>query len=150
MRIQQHKMLLPPLPTSTLAIVINWVQRMGQNLRHGEKVLQIVWLGGGKNRHGWGMVKKRCLARARRANTPPYANWWQWLGNRLRLNPVVVSCSPSTVSLCHPLRATLRRQVAGVGEFCCPAVLLLPSVRNTCPSPVTWIGQAAGGGDRLE
>ena len=43
MRIQQHKMSLPPLPTTTLAIVINWVQRMGQILRHGEKVLQIVW-----------------------------------------------------------------------------------------------------------
>ena len=43
MRIQQHKMSLPPLPTSTLAIIINWVQRTGQILRHGEKVLQIVW-----------------------------------------------------------------------------------------------------------
>ena len=43
MRIQQHKMSLPPLPTTTLAIVMNWVQRMGQILRHGEKVLQIVW-----------------------------------------------------------------------------------------------------------
>ena len=63
MTIQQHKMSLPPLPTTTLAIVINWVQRMGQILRHGEKVLQIVWRGGGKNRHGWGMVKKRCPAR---------------------------------------------------------------------------------------
>ena len=47
MRIQQHKMSLPPLPTTTLAIVINRVQRMGQILRHGEKVLQIVWWGGG-------------------------------------------------------------------------------------------------------
>ena len=27
----------------TLAIIINWVQRMGQMLRHYEKVLQIVW-----------------------------------------------------------------------------------------------------------
>ena len=27
----------------TLAIIINRVQRMGQILRHGEKVLQIVW-----------------------------------------------------------------------------------------------------------
>ena len=27
--------------------------------------------GGGKNRHGWGLVKKRCPRRARRANTPP-------------------------------------------------------------------------------
>ena len=44
MRIQQHKLSLPPLPTTT---VINWVQRMGQILRHGEKVLQIVWWGGG-------------------------------------------------------------------------------------------------------
>ena len=43
MRIQQHKMSLPPLPTTTLAIVINRVQRMGQILRHGKKVLQIVW-----------------------------------------------------------------------------------------------------------
>ena len=43
MRIQQHKMSLPPLPTTTLAIIINLVQRMGQILRHGEKVLQIVW-----------------------------------------------------------------------------------------------------------
>ena len=42
-RIQQHKMPRPPLPTTTLAIVINRVQRMGQILRHGEKVLQIVW-----------------------------------------------------------------------------------------------------------
>ena len=33
----------PPLPTTTLAIIINWVQRMGQVPRHGEKVLQIVW-----------------------------------------------------------------------------------------------------------
>ena len=40
-------MSLPPLPTTTLAIVINWVQRMGQILRHGEKELQIVWWGGG-------------------------------------------------------------------------------------------------------
>ena len=31
MRIQQHKMSLPPLPTTTLVIVINWGQRMGQN-----------------------------------------------------------------------------------------------------------------------
>ena len=44
---------LSPLPTTTLAIMINWVQRMGQNLRHGEKVLQTVWLGGVKSRHGW-------------------------------------------------------------------------------------------------
>ena len=59
MRIQQHKMSLPPLPTTTLAIVIYRVQRMGQILRHGEKVLQIVWReGGGKHPHGWGMVKK--------------------------------------------------------------------------------------------
>ena len=43
MRIQQHKMSLPPLPTTTLAIVINWVQGMGQIHRHGKKVLQIVW-----------------------------------------------------------------------------------------------------------
>ena len=43
MRIQRHKMSLPPLPTTTLAIVIKWVQRMGQILGHGEKVLQIVW-----------------------------------------------------------------------------------------------------------
>ena len=43
MRIQQHKMSLPPLPTTTLAIVIHCVQRMGQILRHGEKVLQTVW-----------------------------------------------------------------------------------------------------------
>ena len=42
-RIQQNKMSLPPVPTTTLAIVINWVQRMGQILRHGEKVLQNVW-----------------------------------------------------------------------------------------------------------
>ena len=26
---------------------------------------------GGKNRHGWGMVKKRCPAHARLSNTPP-------------------------------------------------------------------------------
>ena len=43
MRIQQHKMPLPPLPTTDLAIIINWVQRMAHILRHGEKVLQIVW-----------------------------------------------------------------------------------------------------------
>ena len=30
-------MSLPPLLTTTLAIVINWVQRMGQILRHGKK-----------------------------------------------------------------------------------------------------------------
>ena len=59
MRIEQHKMSLPPLPTTTLAIIINWVQRMGQILRHGEKVLQTVCSGGGKNRHKWGMVKKK-------------------------------------------------------------------------------------------
>ena len=31
------------------------------------------WLvkGGGGDRHGWGLVKKTCAARARRANTPP-------------------------------------------------------------------------------
>ena len=40
---------------------------MGQILRHGEKVLQIVWSGGGKNRRGWGMVKRRCPVRAQRA-----------------------------------------------------------------------------------
>ena len=40
-------MSLPPLPTTILAIPINWVQRMGQTLRHDEKVLQIVWWGGG-------------------------------------------------------------------------------------------------------
>ena len=37
----------PPSPrppcNGTLAIIINWVQRMGQILRHGEKELQIVW-----------------------------------------------------------------------------------------------------------
>ena len=43
MRIQQHKMSLPPLPTTTLAIVMSWVQRMGQILRHSKNVLQIVW-----------------------------------------------------------------------------------------------------------
>ena len=43
MRIQLHKKSLPPLPTTTLSIVINWVQRMGQIFRHSEKVLQIVW-----------------------------------------------------------------------------------------------------------
>ena len=43
MRIQQRKMSLLPLPTTTLAIVINWVQRTDQILRHGEKVLQIIW-----------------------------------------------------------------------------------------------------------
>ena len=37
----------PQLPTTTLAIIINWVQRMGQILRHYKKVLQIVWWGGG-------------------------------------------------------------------------------------------------------
>ena len=37
----------PPLPTTTLAIIINRVQRMGQILRHGEKVHQSVWCGGG-------------------------------------------------------------------------------------------------------
>ena len=40
MRIQQHKI---QLPAPILAIIINWVQRMGQILGHGEKVLQIVW-----------------------------------------------------------------------------------------------------------
>ena len=35
-RIQQHKMSLTPLPTTTLAIVINWVQGMGQILRHSK------------------------------------------------------------------------------------------------------------------
>ena len=39
MRLQQHKMSLQPLPTTTLAIVINWVQRMGQVLTHREKLL---------------------------------------------------------------------------------------------------------------
>ena len=34
---------LPPLPTTTLAIILNWVRRTGQILRHGDKVLQIVW-----------------------------------------------------------------------------------------------------------
>ena len=38
MRVQQHKMSLPPLPTTALAIIINWVQRMGQIPRHCEKV----------------------------------------------------------------------------------------------------------------
>ena len=43
MRIQQHKMSLPPLPTTkTLAIIINRVQRMGHILSHGEKILHIV------------------------------------------------------------------------------------------------------------
>ena len=31
-------MSLPPLPPTTLAIIINWVHRMGQILRHSEKV----------------------------------------------------------------------------------------------------------------
>ena len=43
LRIQQHKMSHPPLPTTTPAIVMNWVQRMGQILRQSKKVLQIVW-----------------------------------------------------------------------------------------------------------
>ena len=40
-------MSLPTLPNTTLAIIINWVQRMGQIPRHSEKILQIV-LGGGE------------------------------------------------------------------------------------------------------
>ena len=51
-RIQQHKKTLPPLPTTTLAIIINWVQRTGQIFGHGKKVLQIAWWGGG----GFGMT----------------------------------------------------------------------------------------------
>ena len=70
MRIQQHKISLPPVPTTTPTIVINCVQKMSQILRHGEKILQIVWWGA-KNRHGWGMVKKRCPARPCRTGTPP-------------------------------------------------------------------------------
>ena len=62
MRIQQHKMSLPPLPTTTLTIVMNWVQTMGQILRHRKKVLQIVWWGGGKYRRRRVIVKKRCPA----------------------------------------------------------------------------------------
>ena len=33
----------PLLPTTTLGIIINWVQRMGQILRHSERILSIVW-----------------------------------------------------------------------------------------------------------
>ena len=62
MRVQQHKMSLPPLPTTTLAIIRNWVQRMGHSqTRRGGTPDCLVR--GGKNRHGWGMVKKRCPAR---------------------------------------------------------------------------------------
>ena len=43
MRIEQHKMSAPPLPTTTLAIVINWVQKMWQIFGNGEKGLEIVW-----------------------------------------------------------------------------------------------------------
>ena len=59
MRIQQHKMSLPPLPTTTPAIIINCVQRMGQVLRHDEKGTPDCLVRGGKNRHRWGMTKKR-------------------------------------------------------------------------------------------
>ena len=78
MRIQQQKLSLPPLPTTTLAIIINWVQMMGQILRHSEKVLQIVCRGGSKTGTGgeWSKKDARCApggfpARAWRANTPP-------------------------------------------------------------------------------
>ena len=57
-------MSLPPLPTTTLAIIINRVQRIGQILRHGEKVPDCL-VRGGKNRHSLGMGKKF----AQRANT---------------------------------------------------------------------------------
>ena len=68
LRIQQHKMSPPPLPSTTLAIIINRVQRMGQSFRHGEKkVLQIVWWGRAKTGTGGEWSKKD----ARRANTPP-------------------------------------------------------------------------------
>ena len=74
MRIQQHKMSHPPLPTTTLAIAINWVPRMGQILRHGEKVLQIVWVRWGQKQARVGNgKKKKSPARARRANAPPLA-----------------------------------------------------------------------------
>ena len=55
-------MSLPPLPTTTLGIIINWVQRKGQVLRHGEKVLQVVWGGGAKTGRGGNWPKKdaRC------------------------------------------------------------------------------------------
>ena len=43
MKFQRHKMSLSPLATTTLAIVINRVQKMGPNIRHGEKILQLVW-----------------------------------------------------------------------------------------------------------
>ena len=73
MRLQQHKMSPPTLPTTTLAIVINWVQRMGQILRHGEKGYSRLFGGGGgqKQAHGWGMVNKRCPVCAWCATTPP-------------------------------------------------------------------------------
>ena len=58
MRIQQHKMSLLPLPTTTLAIVINWVQRMGQILRHGEKYSNLFGEVGAKTGMGGEWSKK--------------------------------------------------------------------------------------------
>ena len=63
MRIQQHKTLLPPLPTTTLAIIINWVQRMGQKRREGTPDCLVRW--GQKKAREWSKTD------ARRANTPP-------------------------------------------------------------------------------
>ena len=47
MRIQQHKMSLPPLPTTkTLTIIINWGQRMGHILRHARRYSRLFGEGG--------------------------------------------------------------------------------------------------------
>ena len=70
MRFQQHKMSLPAFPTSTLVIILNWVQRTGQILRHSEKVLQIVQRGGG-DRHGWGNGENLCARCLLGALIPP-------------------------------------------------------------------------------
>ena len=66
-------MSLPPLPTTTLAIIINRVQRMGQIPRHGEQVLQIVWWGGAKTGAG-GEWSKKDARRAPGALTLPLSS----------------------------------------------------------------------------
>ena len=55
-------MSLPLLATTTLAIITNWVQKLGQILRHCEKVLRLFGEKGQKQGGGGGHAKNKSTA----------------------------------------------------------------------------------------